>query len=103
MGQLAKATGRWTQYIHYEGTAKVCRFSSTNLRSADLPFHLLTTSNPQAYVQEWYQLALTAHDYKYPHAKLAYQDEWSSGLLCRSFRLLSLVFMLQCPVFAERH
>jgi hypothetical protein len=23
MGQLAKATGRWTQYIHYEGTAKV--------------------------------------------------------------------------------
>ncbi|ORY78924.1 glutaminase GtaA [Leucosporidium creatinivorum] len=67
MGQLAKATGRWTQYIHYEGTAK-------------------------AYVQEWYQLALTAHDYKHPHAKLAYQDEGSSGLLYNLFgdRILNL-------------
>lgn len=29
-------------------------------------------------------MALTAGDYKHPHAKLAYQDEWSSGLLCAS-------------------
>lgn len=59
MGELAKATGHWVDSIHYRSTAK-------------------------AYVQEWYQLALTAKDPLHPHAKLAYQDDNSHGLLCAS-------------------
>ncbi|KAM0751572.1 glutaminase GtaA [Meredithblackwellia eburnea MCA 4105] len=67
MSELAKATGHWVDSIHYRGTAK-------------------------AYVEEWYQMALTARDISHPHAKLAYQDEWSHGLLYNLFgdRVLNL-------------
>ena len=59
MGELAKATGHWVDSIHYRATAK-------------------------AYAEEWYQLALTAKDPLHPHAKLAYQDENSHGILCEA-------------------
>lgn len=60
MGKLAEATGNWVQSIHYRATA-------------------------QAYVKEWYKLAMTEGSRKEPrHAKLAYQDDNSWGLLCGS-------------------
>lgn len=105
MGQLAKATGRWTQYIHYDATAKV-RFATalaSDSLGADYP-HFVTDAL-QAYAQEWYQMALTAGDYKHPHAKLAYQDEWSSGLLCASLagtlppsEAVADIICLHCPM-----
>lgn len=67
MAQLAQATGRFTQFVHYRATA-------------------------EAYVLEWMQLALSAYPVLQPHAKLAYQDDHSSGLLYNLFgdRVLNL-------------
>ncbi|SGY74530.1 BQ5605_C005g03368 [Microbotryum silenes-dioicae] len=60
MGGLAAKTGRWVESIHYGATAK-------------------------AYAAEWYDLALTPKPIDLPHAKLAYQDENSHGLLYNLF------------------
>ncbi|KAK4057768.1 hypothetical protein OIO90_000987 [Microbotryomycetes sp. JL221] len=68
MGKLAEATGRWVQSVHYKATA-------------------------QAYVSEWMKLAMTKGNAKdRPHAKLAYQDENSHGILYNLFgdRVLNL-------------
>lgn len=59
MAQLSKATGHWVDYVHFDATAR-------------------------AYAKEWYDLALTPYPIEHPHAKLAYQDEDSHGLLCTS-------------------
>lgn len=61
MGKLCEATGRWPQSIHYKATAK-------------------------AYVKQWTKMAMKTSDSELPHAKLAYQEENSWGLLCESVR-----------------
>lgn len=67
MSHLAKATNHFTDFIHYDATAR-------------------------AYAREWYDLALDAKDVKRPHAKLNYQDNDSWGLLYNLFgdRILNL-------------
>ncbi|GAA5906567.1 hypothetical protein JCM5296_000291 [Sporobolomyces johnsonii] len=67
MAELAKQTGRWTDWVHYRAVAK-------------------------AYVKEWSKLALTGLDSPHPHVKLTYQDKDSWGLLYNLFgdRILAL-------------
>ncbi|GAA6036100.1 hypothetical protein JCM8097_006615 [Rhodosporidiobolus ruineniae] len=66
MGELAKQVGRFTDHVHFSSVAK-------------------------AYVVEWSKMALTEEGGSL-HAKLAYQDEGSWGLLYNLFgdRLLGL-------------
>jgi len=89
MAELAKGTGRWTDWVHYRAVAEVRSDppSSSPSREAERQREVPLTDScsfvAQAFATEWTKMAMT-NSGEGRHAKLAYQDEDSWGTLCAS-------------------